>query len=48
MDIKKLCKKIMNSDEIKGIPLVYVFVVMTCVLDAISSGECFYSTEFEE
>lgn len=48
MDIKKLCKKVLNSDEIKGIPLIFVFTIVKCVLDAISSGECFYETEHEE
>ena len=45
MDIKKLTDKVMNSDAIKGIPLIYVFTIITCVLDAISSGECFYVNE---
>ena len=45
MDIKKLIKKVMNSDEVKGIPLIYIFTIIKCVLDAISSGECFYEVE---
>ena len=45
MDIKKLCKKVFENEDIKGIPLIYVWTVITCVLDAISSGECFYECE---
>lgn len=32
----------MNSEEIKGIPLIYVFKVFNLVIELISSGECFY------
>lgn len=45
MDIDKLLKKVMSDAEIKGIPLVNVFKVIKSVLDAIGSGECFYSEE---
>lgn len=45
MDVNKLLKKVMESEDVKGIPTVFVFTVIKCVIDAISSGECFYDTE---
>jgi len=45
MDIEKLCEKVLEYEDIKGIPLIYVFTVMTCVLEAIGSGECFYTND---
>lgn len=47
MDVLKLCKKVLEHEDVKGIPLLYVLVVVGCVIDVIGSGECFYSTEFE-
>lgn len=47
MDIIKLFEMVLDNDEIKDIPLVYVFEVVCCVVDAIGSGECFYKTEFD-
>ena len=47
MDVIKLFEKVIESDEIRNIPLVYVFEVVCCVVDVISSGECFYNTEFD-
>lgn len=48
MDIKKLFKKVLANEDVKGIPLVFVITIINCVIEAISSGECFYSTDFEE
>ena len=45
MDILKLCEKVLNNEEIKGIPLIYVYLVFNAVIDAINSGECFYKNE---
>ena len=42
MDIKKLYEKVIQSEEVHGIPLVYILTVLNAVLDAIGSGECFY------
>lgn len=42
MDIKKLMDKLLSYEEIKGIPYIYVYKVITCLIEAISSGECFY------
>ena len=47
MDILKLLNKVLAYDEIKSIPLIYVYTIICCVIEAISSGECFYETEFE-
>lgn len=45
MDIFKICNKVMENDEVKDIPFIYVMKVIRCVIEAISSGECFYDNE---
>jgi hypothetical protein len=47
MDVLKLCKKVLENEDVKEIPLLYVLIVVGCVIDAIGSGECFYNTEFD-
>ena len=47
MDLLKLCEKVMSYDEIKDIPVFYIYTIICCVIEAIGSGECFYETEFE-
>ena len=47
MDILKLCKMVLESEEVKDIPAIYVYVVVNSVIEAINSGECFYPTEHE-
>ena len=47
MDVNKLFEKVMSSHEISKIPILYVYIIMNCVLDAIGSGECFYETEMD-
>ena len=47
MDINELFRTVVLSDDVKDIPILYIIMVFNCVLDAISSGECFYKTEFE-
>lgn len=42
MDIEKLYENLMHREEIKEIPIIYVVTVLTCILDVISSGDCFY------
>lgn len=42
MDILKLCEKVLSNEEIKGIPLLYVYLVFNAVIDAINTGDCFY------
>lgn len=47
MDVNKLFFKVMASDDVKDIPIIYIMAVFNCVLEAISSGECFYNTEID-
>lgn len=47
MDIVKLCEKVLQDEEVKDIPILYVYTVVYSVINAISSGECFIQTEFE-
>lgn len=47
MDLLKLCEKVMTYEEIKGVPIIYIYTVIFCVIEAIGSGECFYETEYE-
>ena len=45
MDIKKLYEKVIQSEEVHGIPLVYILTVLNAVMDAIGEGDCFYQNE---
>jgi len=45
MDITKLFRSVLESDEVRGIPIVYVILVFNSVIEAINSGECFYLNE---
>lgn len=45
MDIMKLCDIVLHSEEVQDIPVIYIYLVMNCVIEAINSGECFYPTE---
>ena len=47
MDVLSLFEKVIEDEEVKDIPLMYIFRVVCCVVDAISTGECFYDTDFE-
>lgn len=47
MDILKLCEKVLENDEVQGIPVIYVYLVINSVIEAINSGECFYPTEID-
>ena len=47
MDIKKLYEKVIQSEEVHGIPLVYILTVLNAVLYAIGTGDCFYETEID-
>lgn len=47
MDIKKLMEMVLANEEIQDIPLIFVLAVMNSVVEAISSGECFLSTEYD-
>jgi len=45
MDIQKLCEKVLESTEAQGIPILYVYMIINCVLEVIDSGECFYTSD---
>lgn len=45
MDINKLFNEVMTNTDVKDVPIIYIIKVFNCVLDLISSGECFYTTE---
>lgn len=45
MDLEKLYQKVLNSDDVKEIPIIYVYKIIFTIIDAISSGECFYENE---
>ena len=47
MDVLSLFEKVIEDDEIKDIPLMYVFRIVCSVVDAISTGECFYNNDFD-
>jgi hypothetical protein len=47
MDILKLCEKVLENEEIKGIPVIYVYLIINSVIEAINTGECFYPTEYD-
>lgn len=45
MDIQKLFEKLVDHEEIKDMPITDVFKVFFCIVDIISSGECYYDSE---
>lgn len=47
MDIDKLFKKVISSDDVKDVPILFIIMVFNRVIEEISSGECFYSMENE-
>ena len=47
MDIDKLFKKVVASDDVRNVPIIFIITVFNCVLEEISTGECFYKAEIE-
>lgn len=45
MDMKKLCDMLTSREDLKDIPIIYVFQVAYAVFEVINSGECFYDSE---
>ena len=45
MDIKKLYEKVIQSEEVHGIPLLHILAVLNVVIELIGTGECFYENE---
>lgn len=48
MDMKKLCDMLTTKEEIKDIPLMYIFRVASATFEIINSGECFLDTREKE
>lgn len=42
MDMRKLCDELMKDEDIKDIPLTFVFRVVFSVFKLINSGKCAY------
>lgn len=47
MDVKKLCEIVLENEDVQDIPLIFVLTVINSVIEAISSGDCFYQTEYD-
>lgn len=47
MDVISLFEKVLEDEEVKDIPIMYVFTIVCSVVEAISTGECFYNTDFD-
>jgi hypothetical protein len=45
MDMEKLFDKLTENEEIKDIPVDYIFRITICVFEIINSGECFYKED---
>ena len=45
MDIKKLMDKLLKDKELEEIPFIYLYKIVLSLVEAISSGECFYEEE---
>jgi hypothetical protein len=45
MDIIKLYEKIIQDEDLHGIPLLHIMAVLIAVVDAIGDGDCFYENE---
>ena len=47
MNILELCDKLFENEDLKDIPIDYIFRVVYAVLVLIAEGECFYKIDFE-
>ena len=45
MDMEILYDKLTESEEIKDIPIDYIYRVVVCVFKIIDKGECFYKED---
>lgn len=41
MDMKKLCDILIQREDIKDIPIIFVFRVACAVFEVIGDGECY-------
>ena len=47
MDVLELCDRLFDDEELKDIPIDYIFRVAYAVLVIIAEGECFYKVDFD-
>ena len=45
MDVEKLCDKLIEDDDLKDIPHVYIYRIVLSLFSLIESGEFFYYKE---
>lgn len=44
MDMKVFTEKLLHSEELKNVPVEYIFQVAFFILKIINEGECFYDS----
>lgn len=47
MDVLKLYDKLFEDEDLRDIPIDFIFRVACAVLVLIADGECFYRVDFE-
>ena len=47
MDILELCDRLFENEDLKDIPIDYIFRVTYAVLVLIAEGNCFYKVDFD-
>ena len=47
MDVLKLCDLLFDDEDLKDVPVEFIFRVAYAVVSLIASGECLYKTEFD-
>jgi len=47
MDVLELCDRLFDDEELRDIPIEYIFRVAYTVLTLIAEGECFYRVDFD-
>jgi len=45
MDITKLYEKLIQNEDLHGIPQLHILAVLIAVVEAIGDGDCFYENE---
>ena len=47
MDLLELCDRLFEDEDLRDIPLEYIFRVAYTVLVIIAEGKCFYKVDFD-
>lgn len=47
MDILELCDRLFENEDLRDIPIDYIFRVTYAVLVLIAEGNCFYKIDFD-